>query len=76
MVDSSNASEQNKIFLASNVRNPEALRKLAKESSQEILIEVIGNPITPTDVLEELTLSTNTKIQEMAQSQLMLRDEE
>ena len=41
MVDFSNASEQNKIFLASNVRNPEALRKLAKESSQEILIEVI-----------------------------------
>lgn len=76
MVDFSNASEQNKIFLASNVRNPEALRKLAKESSQEILIEVIENPITPTDVLEELTLSTNTKIQEMAQSQLVLRDEE
>ena len=76
MVDFSNASEQNKIFLASNVRNPEALRKLAKESSQEILIEVIGNPITPTDVLEELTLSTNTLIQEMAQSQLVLRDEE
>ena len=76
MVDFSNASEQNKIFLASNVRNPEALRKLAKESSQEILIEVIGNSITPTDVLEELTLSTNTKIQEMAQSQLVLRDEE
>ena len=76
MVDFSNASEQNKIFLASNVRNPEALRKLAKESSQEILIEVIGNTITPTDVLEELTLSTNTKIQEMAQSQLVLRNEE
>ncbi len=74
MVDFSKASESEKKFLASNTRSKDALRKLATEKSEEVLLEVLGNINTPTDVIEELTLSQSTKVSETAQKQLRLRE--
>ena len=75
MSDFSKCSEQEAIFLASNVtsqseRAANCFRTLAKFKSKNVLLKIVKNDSTPKDVLEFLSKSDFAELQEIALEKL------